>query len=327
MKTAIKKLANKIANQDCLTLLAKMPDNSIDMCFADPPFNLNKRYTSYNDVLKKDDYVQWCEAWLSELVRVTKPTGSIFVHNIPKWLTYYAEILNKQAFFRHWIAWQAVGRPLGKTLLPSHYGILFYVKDEKLFKFYDLRAPHLTCRLCGKYLKDYGGKESQRHPFGALVGDVWTDIHRIRHNKRRDSHPCQLPPHLLERIILMSTDVGDVVFDPFMGTGTTAIAAKKLGRHYIGSEIDKEYVSIAKDKIATTMPTTHEEAYISKYLGNIITIRDVDAIQIMAEKKKEEKQVDEMSCIPKSKQVSAARLSAKEQLMLLDKKVKYGSGK
>lgn len=310
MKT-IKRLQNKILSADCLAMLAKMPDNAVDMCFADPPFNLKKRYTSYKDGLATAEYLLWCDKWLSEMVRITKPTGTIFVHNIPKWLTYYSEILNRQAHFRHWISWQAVGRPLGKTLLPSHYGILFYVKDEKSFKFYDLRAPHTSCRVCGAYLKDYGGKENLRHPFGSLVGDVWTDIHRIRHNKRRDPHPCQLPPHLLERLILMCTDAGDTVFDPFMGTGTTAVAAKKLGRNYIGSELDEQYAGIAAEKAAEAKPTMLEGVYISEYLGNIVTIRDVDAEKIMQQQ------------LAPAKQSSPARAKSRKQIVLLEKKQKY----
>jgi site-specific DNA-methyltransferase (adenine-specific) len=143
-----------------------------------------------------------------------------------------------------------------------------------------LRAPHSSCRGCGEYLKDYGGKEDQRHPFGALVGDVWTDIHRIRHNSRRDSHPCQLPPHLLERLILMSTDPGDVVLDPFLGTGTTAIAAKTLGRRYIGMDIDRQYGKIAANKIAAAEESKESGFYVSRFLGNIVTIRDIDAAKL-----------------------------------------------
>ena len=90
---------------------------------------------------------------------------------------------------------------MGKSLQPSHYGILYYVKDIKQTKFYELRYPHKRCRKCGYLLKDYGGKKQGLHPFGPLLSDVWTDIHRIKHNKYRDEHPCQLPIHLLERII------------------------------------------------------------------------------------------------------------------------------
>ena len=221
----LNRFLNRIIVGDCLEILRQSPDNSVDACFADPPFNLKKKYTSYDDRKALKDYLAWCEEWLSELVRVTKPEGSIFVHNIPKWLTYFADHLNQIAVFRHWISWDSMSIPLGKTLLPAHYGILYYTKRAKGFKFYDVRIPHKKCRLCDGYLKDYGGKKAQMHPFGTLASDVWTDIHRIRHNKRRDEHPCQLPIHLLERIVLMSSDPGDVILDPFIGTGTTAVAA------------------------------------------------------------------------------------------------------
>ncbi len=271
---------DKVTIGDCLEVMAKIPENSVDASFADPPFNLEKKYTSYKDQKPDKDYLDWCARWLQELARITKPTGSIFVHNIPKWLTYYASILNDIAYFRHWISWDAMSNPLGKTLLPAHYGILFYTKEPKNFKFYEIRSPHKRCRICKNYLKDYGGKKDQMHPFGALVSDVWTDIHRIRHNVRRDEHPCQLPIPLLERIVLMSTDPGDVVLDPFLGTGTTAIAAKTLGRHFIGIDLDPQYAEIANEKLEKVQATTYQGYYVSYFLEKIQSIRDVDAAKI-----------------------------------------------
>lgn len=283
---------------DCLEALANIPDESVDVCFADPPFNLDKKYSSYSDQLPLEDYLDWCEKWLLELIRVTKPTGSILIHNIPKWLTYYSAILNKHAHFRHWIAWDAMSTPLGKTLLPAHYGILFYSKSPKDTKFYEIRAPHKKCRVCDAYIKDYGGKKDQMHPFGFLVSDVWTDIYRIRHAKRRDEHPCQLPIHLLERLILMTTDAGDVVLDPFLGTGTTAIAAKRLQRRYIGIELDEFYGEIAQKKLDDeTEPSVYQGYPVSLYLDKIASIRDCDAKELFpkqltsTEKKKRRKKV------------------------------------
>jgi len=276
----IKDYLDKVILGDCLESLSRIESDSVDMCFADPPFNLEKKYTTYKDQRPDEDYVAWCKLWLDELVRVTKPTGSIFVHNIPRWLTYYATILNESAYFRHWISWDAMSNPLGKTLLPAHYGILFYTKQPKNFKFYEIRAPHKKCRVCDNYLKDYGGKKDQMHPFGALVSDVWTDIYRIRHNVRRDEHPCQLPIHLLERIVLMSTDPGDVVLDPFSGTGTTAIAAKTLGRHYIGLELDPMYKKISEEKLSKVEQSLYNGYYVSYYLEKIQSIRNVDAAQL-----------------------------------------------
>ena len=188
-----------------------------------------------------------------------------------------AYLLNELAYFKHWISWDAMSAPVGKTMLPAHYGVLMYTKEPNGFKFYEVRAPHKKCRVCESYIKDYGGKKDQMHPFGGLVSDVWTDIHRIRHSSRRDEHPCQLPVHLLERIVLMSSDIGDVVLDPFLGTGTTAIAAKTLQRNYIGIEKDSLYAAIAKEKIDRTQPTILEGVPVSMFLGKLQTIRDVDA--------------------------------------------------
>lgn len=268
---------NKIINGDCLELLIKIPDNSVDMTFADPPFNLQKKYNNYKDSLEFEDYIKWCDQWIREMVRVTKPTGSIFVHNIPKWLTYYVNFLNEYANFKHWIAWNAPTSPMGKSLQPAHYGVLFYVKDSKKAKIYEIRMPHERERKSDYLRKDYGGKKARLHPFGPLVSDVWTDIHRIKHNKYRDKHPCQLPVPLLERLILMTTDEGDIVLDPFVGTGTTAVAAKKLGRKYIGIDIDEEYKRISEYNLKKIQPDSKiGRSWVSFHLGEVRTIRAKD---------------------------------------------------
>lgn len=271
------KYINDIVRGDCIKIMKNIPDDSVDITFADPPFNLKKKYNGYKDNREFDTYLKWCKQWISEMVRITKPTGSIFVHNIPKWLTHYASFLNEIACFKHWIAWDAPSAPMGKSLQPSHYGILYYVNDLKECKYYEIRYPHKRCRKCNYLLKDYGGKKGELHPFGPLISDVWTDIHRIKHNKYRDEHPCQLPVHLLERLILMSTDEGDLVLDPFIGTGTTAIAAKKLGRKYIGIDIDEEYVNITKNKLSKEKSDSRvKDIWISFYLDEIVTIRNID---------------------------------------------------
>ena len=273
----LNKYINKIIKGDCLELLKKIPDNSVDMTFADPPFNLKKKYNGYKDSLEFKEYIKWCDEWIREMVRITKPTGSIFVHNIPKWLSYYVKLLNEHANFKHWIAWYAPTSPMGKSLQPAHYGVLFYVKDSKKTKIYEIRMPHERERKSDYLRKDYGGKKAGLHPFGPLVSDVWTDIHRIKHNKYRDDHPCQLPVPLLERLILMTTDEGDIVLDPFVGTGTTAVAAKKLGRKYIGFDLDEEYKIISENNLKKIQPDSKiGRSWVSFHLGEVRTIRDKD---------------------------------------------------
>jgi site-specific DNA-methyltransferase (adenine-specific) len=273
----IENYLNKIILGDCLTLFKDIPDGSVDVTFADPPFNLGKKYSSYRDNIKMEEYLGWCQKWISEMVRVTNPSGSIFVHNVPQWLTYYSHFLNQLADFKHWISWDAPTAPMGKTLQPAHYGILYYAKDTKQNKFYEIRYPHKRCRKCGYLLKDYGGKKDGLHPFGPLVSDVWTDIHRIKHEKYRDEHPCQLPVHLLERVILMSTDENDIVLDPFSGTGTTAIAAKRLGRRYIGFDLDTGYVETSTMKLARENSCSKiGPVWVSIFSNEVITIRHID---------------------------------------------------
>ena len=289
------KYLNKIIKGDCLEILKKVPDNSVDMTFADPPFNLKKKYNGYKDSLEFREYLEWCDKWISEMVRVTKPTGSIFVHNIPKWLSFYVKILNEHASFKHWIAWNAPTSPMGKSLQPAHYGILFYVKEPKKTKIYEIRMPHDRERKSMYLRKDYGGKKAGLHPFGPLVSDVWTDLHRIKHNKYRDEHPCQLPVPLLERLILMTTDEGDVVLDPFIGTGTTAVAAKKLGRKYIGIDLDQEYKQISESNLNKVSSDSNIGGkWVSFYLGEIRTLRneDWDALSKHFEIPKNPKDID-----------------------------------
>ena len=270
-------MTNKIITGDCLELLKEIPDESVDMAFADPPFNLKKKYTNYSDSLEFKEYLDWCDGWISEMVRVTKPTGSILVHNIPKWLSFFSASLNEYAEFKHWISWNAPTSPMGKSLQPAHYGILFYVKEIKQAKIYEMRMPHERDRKSTHLKKDYGGKKASMHPFGCLISDVWTDIHRIKHNKYRDEHPCQLPITLLERLILMTTDEDDIVLDPFMGTGTTAIAAKRLGRRYIGFDLNEEYKQICETKLQRVESDSKiGDCWVSFHLGEVRTIRNAD---------------------------------------------------
>lgn len=155
---------NQILQGDCLELFKNIPNNSIDCIFADPPFNLKKKYNSHKDTLTESAYLAWCEKWIDECLRVLKNNGFLFLHNIPKWLTFYANFLNKKAVFRHWISWEAMTAPMGKTLQPAHYGILFYSKGELNGRFKEIRYPHKRDRK-GILIKDYGGKKGILHPF------------------------------------------------------------------------------------------------------------------------------------------------------------------
>ena len=267
-------MTNSILRGDCIELLKNIPDDSIDISFADPPYNIKKQYNSYDDNMSHDEYLSWSKQWIQELIRVT--SGSIFILHMPKWLIHYVSILSDSCSFKNWIAWDAPTAQMSSPLKNVHYGILYFIKNKEKAKEYKIRHPHRRCRKCNYILGDFGGKKDTIHPFGNVVTDIWSDIHRIRHNKYRDNHPCQLPVPLLERIILMSSNQGDTILDPFMGVGTTAIAAKQLGRKYMGIELDEDYIDIAKNKLDLVSNSKINNSWVSFHLNEPITIRDCD---------------------------------------------------
>lgn len=243
-------------NEDCIKVLSSIPSNSVDTVFADPPFNLSKVYDEgINDSLSMTEYSEWCFTWISECVRILKPGGSLFIYNIPKWITYFSEFLNKRLTLRSWIAVDMkFSLPLSGRLYPAHYGLLYYVKGEKPNTFNNQRIPIQTCRHCGGEIKDYGGYKNKMNPMGVNVSDVWTDIYPVRHKNQKNRAYNELSIKMLDRIISMSTNPGDLVFDPFGGSGTTYIVAEMLDRKWIGSEsgncgiITERFSTIQKDR-------------------------------------------------------------------------------
>lgn len=224
---------------DCIEVMKNMDNDSVDLIFADPPFNLGKKYESgMDDYLSEEEYLLWTETWLLECVRILKPGGSLFIYNLPYWQTQIANILNKYLNFRHWIALYMRGlMPVSGKLLPSHYGLLYYVKGERPSVFNKQRIPMPTCRHCGGEIHDYGGKKKDLDFAGLSIADVWTDIHPVRHKKFKNRASNELPVKLLHRVISLASNEGDIVFDPFGGSGTTYAVAECLRRHWIGCEI------------------------------------------------------------------------------------------
>lgn len=233
---------------DAVETLKKYPDNSVDLVFADPPYNLDKAYNSYDDEKEYQRYIDWCNSWLKEYIRILKPTGSLYLLNLPKWAIHHASFLNQYLYFQNWIVWDAVSEPRGK-IMPAHYALLFYTKNPTKFTFNykdvsPIDAPYFCIRQsCIKMRKDKGIDPK------VPLTDIWWDIHRIKHKRERDQHPCQLPEKLMERIISLSSNKGDIVLDALSGVGTTAAVAYRLGRRYVAIDVDKHYVDITRKKI------------------------------------------------------------------------------
>ena len=253
---------NRVYAGDCVSFLHRVevlhPDGAFDLAFADPPYNLEKSYGHWDDAMAEQQYIDWCNSWLGGMAATLKPGGSLFVLNLPKWAMHHAAFLNRRLDFRHWIVWDALSDPRGK-LMPAHYALLWFTKPggKPVCNYSSVGtkrregfvAPPDSPEYClrAKCLKarKAAGKDAK-----VELSDIWSDIHRIKHKRDRDAHPCQLPDKLMERILQLATRPGDVVFDPFCGAGTTALAALKLGRKFVVTDVDQDYVRITNEKLA-----------------------------------------------------------------------------
>jgi site-specific DNA-methyltransferase (adenine-specific) len=225
---------------DCLALLPMIPAESVDLVFADPPFNLGKDYPSkMNDSRGEDEYLGWCREWTAECARILKPGGSFFLFNLPRWNFALGDHLRSLLTFRHLIAVEISYRlPIQGRLYPSHYSLVYMCKGEMPTTFTPDRLPMETCRHCFGEIKDYGGYKDKMNPKGINLSDVWRDIPPVRHAKfKRRSGSNELSIKLLDRVIRMASREGDTVLDPFGGSGTTYAVAEITGRKWIGMEI------------------------------------------------------------------------------------------
>lgn len=226
---------------DALDLFREIPDESIDLIVADPPYNLGKDYGNTNDKREFDDYLSFSENWLTEAKRVLKKDGTIYVFMGVRFISYLYEILEKDLSmnFNSWITWfytQGIGKTKGFS--PRHDDILMFNKGKNFtFNLDDIRIPQ----------KYYRERNNMR---GANPGNVWEFSHIHYCQKNRKSHPTQKPEGIIERMILSSSNPGERILDPFAGTGTTLRVCQQLNRHCIGFEYNPEYVDAIKERLA-----------------------------------------------------------------------------
>jgi site-specific DNA-methyltransferase (adenine-specific) len=253
---------SRLIQGDVLEELRKLPDNSVDFAFADPPYNLKKKYNSYSDDLSITEYFGWCDEWISELARTLRPGRTCAILNIPLWAIRHFLHMEKILQFQNWIAWDALSFPV-RQVMPAHYGIICFSKGpsrplpglvgnageflapnssktfqplEPLAEWYCLRSQCVRTRQMMNV--------NDRGP----LTDLWWDIHRLKHNSRRVDHPCQLPPQLMYRLISIFTEPEEVVLDCFNGAGTTTLTTHQLNRQYIGIELSEKYHEITQSR-------------------------------------------------------------------------------
>lgn len=257
--TPTETLQSRLVMGDVLEELGRLPDNSVDFAFADPPYNLKKGYNDYSDDRSITEYFVWCDTWMSELARVLRPGRTCAILNIPLWAIRHFLHLEKTLQFQNWVVWDALSFPV-RLIMPAHYSILLFSKglprplpglveavDPDMFSGVSKSFRPLEPLAEGFCLRSACVRTRQMREVddrGALT-DLWWDIHRLKHNSRRVDHPCQLPPQLMYRLISIFTQPGEVVLDCFNGAGTTTLASHQLGRQYVGIELSEKYHAIA----------------------------------------------------------------------------------
>jgi site-specific DNA-methyltransferase (adenine-specific) len=260
---------DRVHQADCLEGLANLRSGSIDLAFADPPFNIGYDYDVYNDKRDANAYLDWSRRWIGEMARVLKPDGTFWLAIGDEYAAELKVIAHRELGFtpRSWVVWYyTFGVHCKKKFARSHAHLFHFVKDPKNYTFNDTAIRVPSARQTTYF-------DSRAHPAGRLPDDTW--ILRPQHvpdgfasdgdtwyfprvcgtfKERAGWHGCQMPEQLLGRIIRACSNPGEMVLDPFGGSGTTLAVAKKLERHFLGFELSPEYAAQIQLRLDAIQP-------------------------------------------------------------------------
>ena len=267
---------NQIVQGDSIQVLNDGPEGWIDLVFADPPFNIGYLYHGYEDKRKTEDYLKFSHDWMQAVHRALKPNGSFYLAIGDEYAADLAVIARRQIGFhlRNWIIWHyTFGQQPKMKFARSHTHILYFTKSEKGFTFNADAVRVASARQTtyadaranpkGKLPDDvwYLRPQETPEPMFAPEGDTW-NVSRVcgTFKEREGWHGCQMPIAVLNRIIAASSNPGDIVLDPFNGSGTTVVAAAMLGRKYVGIDQSEAYVGYAKKRLEHALEKVTETA-------------------------------------------------------------------
>jgi adenine-specific DNA-methyltransferase len=237
----------KIIHGDALEALKSIPDNSVDLIFADPPYNIGKNFNGHIEKWETEDlYLKWCYEWLDLCIKKLKPSGSFYVMTATQFMPFFDIYLRNKLTILSRLIWyyDSSGVQAKKYYGSMYEPILFCVKDKSKYKFNSKEILIEAKTGAKRKLIDYRKSVPTIYNSEKVPGNVW-EFSRVRYRMDEyENHPTQKPVALLERIIKASSNIGDLVLDPFSGTFTTCFVAKELGRNAIGIELQDEYVKI-----------------------------------------------------------------------------------
>ena len=273
---AVSEIENRTINQDLFQILDWLPAECVDLLFIDPPYNLTK---SFNDLTFREKPVEayraWLETWLPRLVRTLKPTASVYICGDWRSSAAIHFVAEKYLIVRNRITWEREkGRGAKANWKNCSEDIWFCtVSNEYTF---NLDAVKIKRRVIAPYTDEVGSpKDWERTDQGNYrlthPSNLWTDLTvPFWSMSENTDHPTQKPEKLLAKIVLASSQPGDMVFDPFLGSGTTSVVAKKLGRRYAGVELDPMYCCLTEKRLALA----EYDQTIQGYAGGIFWERN-----------------------------------------------------
>lgn len=246
------KWLNQVFCEDALSGLARIPDGSIDLILTDPPYNLGKDYGNASDQQTVDDYLRWTEQWIDAALPKLKPNGSLYIFLTWRFSPEIFVLLKKRMTMMNEIIWDRRVPSMGgsvRSYSSVHDTIGFFVRRKDYY--FDLDAVRIAYDAETKKARSrsifIGAKWLE---VGYNPKDLWSVSRLHKEHPERADHPTQKPLEIIERMVKASCPPDGVVLDLFMGSGTTAIAAKRCGRSFVGFELNPDYCAIIDERLA-----------------------------------------------------------------------------
>lgn len=268
-------ILNRTICQNLFDILDWLPANSVDLLFADPPYNLTKTFNSnsFNEV-SLTEYEVWLDSWLSKLVRILKPTASVYICGDWRSSTSIHRVIQKYFIVQNRITWEREKGRGAKSNWKNCSEDIWFCTVSSQYTF-NVENVMLKRKVLAPYTDNGNPKDWNETTKGRFrlthPSNIWTDLTvPFWSMPENTDHPTQKPEKLLAKIILASSNPGDIVFDPFAGSGTASVVAKKLERNFIGVEIDELYCCLTEKRLTLA----EQDDSIQGYADNVFWERN-----------------------------------------------------
>lgn len=242
---------NQVFNEDALDGLARIPDGSIDLILTDPPYSLGKDYGNDSDKQESSVYLKWMETWIDAALPKLKPTGSLYIFLTWRYSPEIFVMLKQRMTMMNEIIWDRRVPSMGgstRSFTSVHDTIGFFARGKGYYFDLDsVRIPYDAETKKARSRSIFVGAKWLE--IGYNPKDLWSVSRLHKEDPERADHPTQKPLEIVERMVKASCPPGGIILDPFMGSGTTAVAAQRCGRNFVGFELNPAYCEIIASRL------------------------------------------------------------------------------